>query len=429
MAMGGAGVAVGNTATAPFFNPALLSITPDNQDFALDVPVALRAYDPDDFIESFDDFQDDPKIFNTPGDIGDGFVLDERLKSLPTIDKFSTPDQILKYLDTADKAVDDLAYLSGPSGLGALGGKAIQAELGTGIVLGVPGKTLGFAFSTSGQLVLGGQIDYKDEAMLNALTSDMDKYLGCLNQTATNPSNPCDPTTLSFQTGYIDPTTGRIDFDPSTELGSSLDLRAAAIGEAGITLSHEFDVAGNKFAVGITPKAVTVVTFDYSEEVGNEEADTDNFDGDEYRKDYTDFNLDLGLAKRFDNGWSAGFVVKNLISREYETVRGNLIEIKPQPRLGVAHQTSWSTVALDLDLVENDPIGYGEGSQYAAFGVELNAFDILQLRGGYRANLVNSERNIASVGVGLWLLGLHVDLAVAGNENELGASAQLGLSF
>src|SRR5690606_41160112 len=104
-------------------------------------------------------------------------------------------------------------------------------------------------------------------------------------------------------------------------------------------------------------------------------------------------------------------------------------EIKPQPRLGVAHQTSWSTVALDLDLVENDPIGYGEGSQYAAFGVELNAFDILQLRGGYRANLVNSERNIASVGVGLWLLGLHVDLAVAGNENELGASAQLGLSF
>lgn len=33
MAMGGAGVAVGSAGTAPFFNPALLAVTKDEDDF------------------------------------------------------------------------------------------------------------------------------------------------------------------------------------------------------------------------------------------------------------------------------------------------------------------------------------------------------------------------------------------------------------
>ena len=98
-------------------------------------------------------------------------------------------------------------------------------------------------------------------------------------------------------------------------------------------------------------------------------------------------------------------------------------------RIGVSHQTNWSTLVADLDLTENDPVDGGEGSQYASFGAEFNAFRIAQLRVGYRADLVNSDRSTVSAGVGFSPLGVHVDLAVAAGESEIGAAAQFGFRF
>ncbi|MFU8838515.1 MAG: plasmid transfer protein, partial [Thiohalomonadaceae bacterium] len=53
MAMGGAGVAVGNAGTASMFNPALLAASHDKDRFAILIPVAgARAFDPDDFSDA-----------------------------------------------------------------------------------------------------------------------------------------------------------------------------------------------------------------------------------------------------------------------------------------------------------------------------------------------------------------------------------------
>jgi hypothetical protein len=69
-------------------------------------------------------------------------------------------------------------------------------------------------------------------------------------------------------------------------------------------------------------------------------------------------------------------------------------------------------------------------SQYLALGTELNAWDWMQVRLGYRANLKDSKRNIPSVGLGLAPFGtLHVDVAVSKSSNEIGASARLALTF
>lgn len=55
---------------------------------------------------------------------------------------------------------------------------------------------------------------------------------------------------------------------------------------------------------------------------------------------------------------------------------------------------------------------------------------LAQIRAGYRADIVNSKRNVASPGLGLALFKVvHVDIAVAGNKNEAGASFQLGMRF
>ena len=113
-----------------------------------------------------------------------------------------------------------------------------------------------------------------------------------------------------------------------------------------------------------------------------------------------------------------------------ETETGTVVSLKPQARAGVSHSTSWSTVVADLDLTENEALGsIGDKSQYLALGVEFNAFSIAQLRVGYRADMVNSDRSVVSAGIGLSPLGMHIDLAVAGNENEVGGSFQLGFRF
>jgi hypothetical protein len=108
---------------------------------------------------------------------------------------------------------------------------------------------------------------------------------------------------------------------------------------------------------------------------------------------------------------------------------GDTLTLNPQARLGVSHTNNWSTVALDVDLTRNDPSGLENATRYIALGGELNALGWAQLRAGYRIDTENSARNITSIGLGLSPFGVHADLAVAGNANEIGASFQLGFRY
>ena len=70
MAMGGAGVAVGDAAMAPFFNPALLGVTKDEDDFSVVLPViGVRVYDPEDFRTGVDHFQQGNYVNNLQASI------------------------------------------------------------------------------------------------------------------------------------------------------------------------------------------------------------------------------------------------------------------------------------------------------------------------------------------------------------------------
>jgi len=169
---------------------------------------------------------------------------------------------------------------------------------------------------------------------------------------------------------------------------------------------------------------VQVTTFDYQIDVNT--ADLDLNQG---TRDSSNFNVDIGLAKDFGNGWKSGFAVKNLISQEYVTVLGNKVNIEPQARVGVSHSTEWVTVALDVDLNAADPVAYEAQTQYAALGAELNIFKTVQIRIGYRHNMKDSDTSVPTVGLGFSLFGAHVALAAAANDNEIALSGQLGFRF
>jgi len=402
MAMGGAGVAVGDAAMAPFFNPALLGVTKDEDDFSLVLPIiGVRVYDP----ANYRDFEK-------------GNYTDKLQASINAFNNAATPTAA-----QANAVANDTNVLNVE--LAKLSGKPIQAEFGAAMVIGIPSKKYGGAFFASGSGALGGVVDYRDGQTLTDLAQVATEVAACGDPPG---GNVCLAQVAVNNPTYFD--AGGFAFN-TANLQSQTHIRGVAKAETGISLAREFTVREQSFAIGLSPKVVKVLMFDVITDVNTDATLT----GDDYRAEYTNFNFDLGVAKNHKNGWRSGFVVKNVIPYSYDfkfknAPTGAKLELKPQARVGVSHANTWSTVALDVDVTRNDPAGLEDKSQYIALGGELDAFGWAQIRAGYRADIVNSKRNAASLGLGLALFKVvHMDIAAAGNKDEVGASFQFGVQF
>jgi hypothetical protein len=423
MAMGGAGVAVPNPGSSPFFNPALMSIAEDDDDFAIELPIiGGHLSDRDDFIDAVDNFDDslmdrlDAAIVNYNGAPG-------------------TSGPVLT-------AVNDVNR-----GIQALSNKPVEFDVNLGLVIAIPSESFGIAFSASGSFYGGGVFNYRDGTTVTSLTTDLGTLDDCYAQVgAINQANCIQNATFNFvDTNPGSPTFGDVIFNAQSDNNTPSNILSTArfvgigLTEVGLTLSREFYLFGSNWAIGITPKAVSVTVIDY--EANADSADVNNLDVDDYTSEYDDFNMDVGIARDFDNSWRVGFVIKNIISQDYKAFRtdavtnvrtatGTLVSLKPQARVGISHTNSWSTVTADLDLTENEAVStLSDNTQYLAAGIEFDVFDTAQLRLGYRADLVNSDHSIASAGFGLSPFGVHIDLAVAGNSDDIGAAFQFGFRF
>jgi hypothetical protein len=235
-----------------------------------------------------------------------------------------------------------------------------------------------------------------------------------------NTGNLADLATLVSTYG----TAGQLN-DPNPTLQSRLNVRGLAQEEIGVSFAHQFVSLGDT-SIGITPKQVKYYTFDYSVSPASS-----NITFDQGRKDYSGTNVDVGVAKELGSGFRAGLVGKNMVKKTFTTALGNQIELKPQYRAGISHQTDWTTIALDVDLTKNDPVGFDKATQYAAIGAEFNLLGWLQLRAGYRSDRTGNYKGLPSVGVGIALFkSLHIDAAYARRDNEeVMAAVQLGLRF
>mgnify|MGYP001575951268 CR=1 FL=1 len=221
-----------------------------------------------------------------------------------------------------------------------------------------------------------------------------------------------------------------------TPLNSTLDTLGIQVKEIGVPLATKLDVSGQKIAVGFTPKYVNVKTNDASQGLPVADPTVDGFlDNPASQLEDSGFNLDAGAVWGNGDGWRGGLVVRNLISKDYKTVTGRTITIDPQVRAGVSYNNKWVTTAFDLDLTENKPVGYESPTQMAAIGIEFNAYNWVQLRVGYMHNLKAASNldkaGAYTAGIGINIYGVHLDAAVItnGNENDLGAYAQLGVNF
>ncbi len=394
LAMGGAGAASGSSANAVFMNPALLAAARDDDVFSLELPIfGARFNDPDSLVDELDRYQDGglEKGLNTAVNL---FLINRSSANAREVGR------------AADAVSEQLLKFSN---------KPLQGELFSGIVVGIPNKKIGASLAVNVWAVGGGivNVSQADQDLIEAIASD---------------ANTGDPNDLLNNQAIADQ--DLLNFDQpggeavTDKLSSNLEMRGAVIQELAVALSREVSVYGHRFALGLTPKLVKVKTFDYQLGLDNAEIGVE-----EGANDQSGVNLDMGIAKNYGNGWRAGFVIKNLIGQEYETVRGNKIKIDPQMRVGIAHSTDWATMAIDMDLTENEAAGFESKTQYISIGAELDAFDTVQLRVGYRHNMSDSETNIPTIGFGFSPFGAHLDVAIAGNGSEVAGSAQLGFRF
>lgn len=447
MAMGGTGVAVGDPATAPFFNPAMLAATDTSKKFSFEFPIiGVRLIDPANMHTNLQTLSDNINALNS---------------SLTTVNAAansvtaSTIQQLPASMNALATNIDKVN-----SSLASMSNQPIQGELGVATVIGIPGKDWGFAVYADAWGAMGGTLEYNDGTTLTNLSTSVKSAASLLssgnaaclkvqNGTATQ----TDVATCLGAGNSLVNAQGAVNFSTSTGITSKIHIRGVAIDEAGLSISHGLVTNDHAWSFGFTPKVMQLRLFD-ALLAANNGTSTSGLIANDYLASYSTLNFDAGIAETYLNGWRTGLVIKNVIPHKFDfkqaatkggtpVADGSTLNMNPQMRTGVSYENKWSTVAFDLDLTRNNPAGLENQSQYAGIGGEVNTSDWVELRAGYRYDMINPSQKEFSLGFGLSprfpFFKTHMDFAITAspdifstgwnNAVQAGASMKLGLNF
>lgn len=213
--------------------------------------------------------------------------------------------------------------------------------------------------------------------------------------------------------------------------------------ELGASLARNFQIFGQKLAIGLKPKYVTVENAFIQEPITTVDTGLSDLLDDKNITDLGDFTtLDLGLVLGLTRHTQIGLVATNLVSHKINFINSSgapaTLSFDTQARLGIAYRNDMLTLGADMDLLENDALLTTQNfqalkSQNVSVGGEFNLFRIMQLRIGAQKNIADGISDAAkdtlySAGIGLWF-GFNLDLAVVTQNDSLGGFLQTGFRF
>lgn len=416
LAQGGSGVAVSAPVRGTLMNPAAIAAFPADSRFNAQVTGLARVFDEDDLRESVDDFQDANYVDRTDASI-------------------TNAEQTLADFESGTASGQDVAdALRGLSseteslngGLQSVAGKPAGIEASAALVANVPNDVLSVGISYSRWAEVTATSSYDDD-FLSTVVQDVDD---CADAFESGNEQDCDNSPYIEDTDS-DGNPDTITVDPESDLASRVFARGIAVEAFGITLARSFDMGNTgqsvPVTIGVTPKLQRIEVFDYAADVSD--ADEDGVDADRYTREHDDFNADVGALAQFGQ-LSTGVTVRNIIPGEYDTALGHTIDLDPVARAGVAYDGGWYSLVGDLDLTRNSSVGFTDDQRFVSAGGTISIIDWVHLRAGYRLNIAGDSRDVASVGLGLSPFRLvHIEAAVAGNSDEMGGSATLGMTF
>lgn len=136
LAMGGTGVSQANIDHAAYYNPALLSVAQEDDDFSLLIPtIGIRAYDPENLWDALEAHQDG----NYETTLDDSVT---EFQASPTLANAATVADNARQLRESYISVSD---------------KELDFEIHAGVGMAIPSKGLGMAVTGSGR-VMGGVV-------------------------------------------------------------------------------------------------------------------------------------------------------------------------------------------------------------------------------------------------------------------------------
>ena len=452
MAMGGTGVAVGDPSTAPFFNPAMLAASDTSKKFSFEFPIiGVRLIDPANMHSNLSNLSNDINSMNSNISSVQNLVTTLSGTTVTAANASTVQGQLTQLQQSLTTTATNVNQVN--SLLSSLSNQPIQGELGAATVIGIPGKDWGFAVYAEAWGALGGTVEYKDGTTLGNLSGSvttMANTVGTANAAITACAGV--PLCLSGLSGTVSAAINGASV-PSLTLKSQIHIRGVAIDETGLSISHGLVTNDHAWSFGITPKVMQLRLFD-ALLAANNGSSTSGLIANDYLANYSTLNFDAGIAETFLSGWRTGLVVKNAIPHTFDfkqaltkggtpVADGSTLKMNPQLRTGVSYENKWSTVAFDLDLTRNNPAGLESQSQYAGIGGEVNTSDWVQLRAGYRYDMINPSQKEFSLGFGLSprfpFFKTHLDFAVTAspdifstgwnNAVQAGASMKLGLNF
>jgi hypothetical protein len=231
--------------------------------------------------------------------------------------------------------------------------------------------------------------------------------------------------------------------NPINPAAYDLVLEGVLTTELGVSLASNFRVFGQKLAVGLKPKYVTVDNVFISESITTVDTSLGDLLDEKNKTDLGDFTtLDLGLVMGLTKHTQIGLVLTNLVSHKINFINSanvpSTLSFDTQARLGIAYRTDFLTLGADLDLIETDALLTNQNfqalkSQYVSVGGEFNVLNFMQLRIGAQKNIADgiseaAKDNLYTAGIGFWL-GFNLDLAVVSQNDSLGAFLQTGFRF
>lgn len=370
-AMGGTGVASADYLSSVLSNPALINRhSDDTDDFGLIIPsFNMLVRDENELRDHIDTFQDS---FDNLSD------LLERIEFGEAVDAGT--------LQAARQAVSrNLAKLNG----------GVNIEGNTALAVASPSRVGGIALYANTNLDIAANI--------MVAGSDVDVIA--------NSQTP----------------------DELDSLDSQVQLVGAAISEVGFAYANQIEIAQQNVYWSVTPKYQQIDTFNYVSSVNG--FDEDDFDTDQYTRTENNFNLDLGVATEITQNITVGLTAKNLIEQTYKAVTSQGLtptyKVGPEYVAGIAYRGEVLTLAAELDLTAPKHSSRVKASQYARFGLELDAFDWAQFRAGYSYDMNGDKDGTISVGLGFSPFGVaRLDImAQQASDNEIGAGLQLSFTL
>ena len=233
----------------------------------------------------------------------------------------------------------------------------------------------------------------------------------------------------TIDAAIVDGDSSQLDDIDSSAIGLGVTIQ-----EVSISFAKDFEYQDYQYSIGVSPKYQKVDTYLYQTIVSD--ANTDDFDNDEFSRSDSNVNIDFGAAMFFSETITFGLNVRDIISQEYDTITSiteisDSYELKPLVTAGVAYSTDLFTAAIDLDLTKTGGFSLVDDSQMARVGAEFNAWDWAQFRIGYRHDIKDSRDDVATVGLALSPFDVfHLGLAASAGGNEtLGAAVELKATF